>query len=480
MKLFNGVLSHGIHISIIFLAISCGKLDSNGDSGGSIIPDNPIVVGEIFKVTVGTIYESDSTNTVSPGGSCSINSGDSTPKTCSTSIPEGELYYGKLRINATVTNKSKCAIFTFQPFFYQMSSSIDFKPSTATSAFSALDCSASPINAGCFSGPATAIAPSFPTNTAIYYLPSANPILEWTIDSANTIRQTKNFDPGNKWTTNLLAVKGTTQIDYIRNSMVDWQFTCNDIFSDTLYSIKLNIGDIDGVRNEHVDSDDLVVPIVPIPISNEIFKVTVGTIYETDSTNTVLPQGSCSINDGDSSTPKICSTISIPEGQLYYGKLRINATVTNKSKCAIFTFRPYYYQMSSSIDFKPTNSPNFTALDCSASPINAGCFSGPATVIAPSFPINRAIYYLPSTDPILEWTIDSANSIRQTQNFNPGNKWTTNMLGDRGNSQTDYIGGSMQDWRFTCDDIFSDTQYSIILKIGDVDGVVDSHVNWVP
>ena len=254
MKLFNGVLSHGIHISIIFLAISCGKLDPTGNSGGSIIPGDTIGVGEIFKVTVGTIYETDPTNTVLPQGSCSINDGDSTPKTCSTiSIPEGQLYYGKLRINATVTNKSKCAIFNFRPYYYQMSSSIDFKPSTATSAFTALDCSASPINAGCFSGPATAIAPSFPVNRAIYYLPSANPILEWTVDSANSIRQTQNFNPGNKWTTNMLADKGPAQTDYIANSMQDWQFTCDDIFSDKQYSIILKIGDRDGTGNQHVD-----------------------------------------------------------------------------------------------------------------------------------------------------------------------------------------------------------------------------------
>lgn len=254
MKLFNGVLSHGIHISIIFLAISCGKLDSTGDSGASIIPGGTSGVGEIFKVTVGTIYESDSTNTVSTQGSCSINSDDSTPKTCSTiSIPEGQLYYGKLRINATVTNKTRCAIFTFQPYYYQMSNSASFKPTNSTSSFTALDCSVSPINAGCFSGPATAIAPSFPVNSAIYYLPSANPILKWTIDSANTIRQTKNFDPGNKWTTNLLTDRSSSQTDYIPNSMVDWQFTCDDIYSDTQFSIILKIGDVDRLESQHVD-----------------------------------------------------------------------------------------------------------------------------------------------------------------------------------------------------------------------------------
>lgn len=256
MKLFNGVLSHGIHISIIFLAISCGKLDPTGNSGGSIIPGDTTGASEIFKVTVGTIYESDSTNTVSPQGSCSINSSDPLPptKTCDTIlIPEGQLYYGKLRINATVTNKSKCTIFTFQPYYYQMSTSPTFKPSRATSAFTALDCTASPIPAGCYSGPATAIAPSFPSNDSIYYLPSTNPILEWTVDSANSIRQTLNFNPGNKWTTNMLADKGPAQTDYIANSMQDWQFTCDDIFSDKQYSIILKIGDRDGTGNQHVD-----------------------------------------------------------------------------------------------------------------------------------------------------------------------------------------------------------------------------------
>ena len=256
MRLFSGVLSHGIHISIIFLAISCGKLDPTGNSGGSIIPGDTTGASEIFKVTVGTIYETDVNNTVSPQGSCSINSSNSPPstKTCDTIlIPEGQLYYGKLRINATVTNKSKCAIFTFQPYFYQMSNTANFTPLAATSTFTALDCSASPINAECFSGPATAIVPSFPNSNGFYYLPSANPILEWTIDSANSIRQTKNFDPGNKWTTNMLADQLPAQTDYIADSMQDWQFTCDDIFSDTQYSIILKIGDVDGVGSNHAD-----------------------------------------------------------------------------------------------------------------------------------------------------------------------------------------------------------------------------------
>lgn len=256
MKFLDSVIRQGVHASMILLVISCGKLDTPlpENSGASIIPGGTSTATEIFKVTVGTIYESDTSNTVSAQGSCSINSGDSPTKTCSTiTIPEGQLYFGKLRINATVTNKSKCAIFTFQPYYYQMSSSADFKPSNFNSSFAALDCSASPISLGCYSGPATVIAPSFPINTGIYYLPSTNPILEWTVDSANSIRQTKNFDPGNKWTTNLLADRTIAQTDYIANSMTDWQFTCDDIFSDEQYSIILKIADADASTDDHLD-----------------------------------------------------------------------------------------------------------------------------------------------------------------------------------------------------------------------------------
>ncbi len=264
MRFLNTRVSKGVYLSMILLAIACGKLDTPSNSGSgsssSLIPGGTTTTDEIFSVTVGTIYEGDPNDTVLAQGSCAVSKNDSTPKTCSTiSIPEGELYYGKLILSATITNKSKCAIFTFQPYYYQMSASADFKPSDANSSFAALDCSASSIlnrtPAGCFSGPATQtdIISNLLVSTGVYYLPFTNPDLKWKIKSANKVREERNFSPGNRWTTNILSDPTQATTNYIANSMQDYQFTCDDIFSDEQYSIILKIADLDGIVDHHLD-----------------------------------------------------------------------------------------------------------------------------------------------------------------------------------------------------------------------------------
>ena len=199
----------------------------------------------------------------------------------------------------------------------------------------------------------------------------------------------------------------------------------------------------------------------------KIFKISVGSIWETDTSNTVIPQGTCSVEE---STPlgEEC-TITIPEAQLFYAKLRISAEVTNKAKCSIFSFFPYYFQMSNSADFQPAGAySNFSALDCSANPIPDGCFSGAATKIVPSFKPgqNTGFYLLPDKSSSFDWTVDSPNTLRGQLNYNMGLRWFANNLANTASvGITDYVSSSMVHYRFECEDVYDDEQYSIFLKI---------------
>ncbi|MFM8315783.1 MAG: hypothetical protein ACKOA8_16000 [Deltaproteobacteria bacterium] len=240
---FKVTLKIGGILLLACVLSSCGKLDTPGSSGGTLTPSSPVTISQVFSISVGTIWETDTSNAVIDQGSCSISpTGTLSPNPCAISIPEAQLYYGKLRISATVSDKSKCSLLTFQPYYYQMSNLAGFTPPSATGSFAALDCSANPTPAGCYAGPATKLAPSFPTNTAVYYIPSATPDLTWTFDSPNTIRQSSNYNPGLRWFTNNLTDTATGQASiYVANSMVDYNFTCQDIYNDTLYSLSITL-----------------------------------------------------------------------------------------------------------------------------------------------------------------------------------------------------------------------------------------------
>ncbi|MBM4316642.1 MAG: hypothetical protein FJ116_04095, partial [Deltaproteobacteria bacterium] len=114
MKLVQFRLRFPIYFFSVFLLSQCGKLDTPISSGGASIPGNP-VESTVFSVSVGTIWETDTTNTAENHGECSVTSSSTT---CSISVPEAKLYYGKLQIKATVNDKAKCALFTFFPYYY--------------------------------------------------------------------------------------------------------------------------------------------------------------------------------------------------------------------------------------------------------------------------------------------------------------------------------------------------------------------------
>lgn len=209
------------------------------------------------------------------------------------------------------------------------------------------------------------------------------------------------------------------------------------------------------------------IPGVPTPTADtSVFSVSVGTIWESDTTNSVFGEQTCSVSQDD--TDKNCPTISIPEARLYYGKLNIKVKVSDADKCAIMSFFPYYYRMSSAADFKPAGAyTNFSSLDCSAADTPVGCFSGAATKIVSSFKPgqNTGIYFLPAIESTKTWIVDSPNTLRGSLNYDMGLRWFANNLVDPEVGRLDYVASSLVDYTFICEDIYNDTQHSMTLKI---------------
>jgi hypothetical protein len=512
MKRLTSLAKLSLGLSLIIGMIGCGKLDTPISTGGSAgVGITTTTVPLVFSIDVGTVWESDTASTPSIVGSCGISSTES-QKDCNVDIPEAELYFGKLSFQAHVQNVSKCSVLYFFPYFYQMSNQPNFFPTTplaVSGSFSALDCSASPTPVGCFMGPATKLVPSFgiPGSTGVYLLPATNKDPNWTIDSANQIRVSANIDPGNRWSTNGLATasRGNSYYDlagnmvYLADSMRDYVFECNDIYDDTLHRITLKLGVSKGISYDHanwqtqllgstttttttstIPSSSSSVTVTTTTTTLPAFEVKFSTSWQTDSSNTLTEAtGSPCVFSASDVSPKSCTGLSVPEAALYSGKLTISAKINDKTKCSIFKFMPYYYKMSGQDNFVPsTADADFTPLQCQTSP-KAGCYSGPATQLIPSFPSSLSpLRYFTSVNSNLTWTINSAETVRSSLKYDPGNRWTTNDLSDQTVSQVDYVANSMRPYRFECDDASGKPQYVMNVQLSVESGGPGEYSNW--
>ncbi len=260
-------------IPLIFLA-ACGTRVQNSSSGTSTpvptpVPTSPptvtptvtpsptavpftgvnpfeIVLNSQYQVTGGGTSSGPTTTEIDcviPPGTASGN-----VSTCNPIIPEGRLYFSTLTWTVNVGTQDQtppCEIVTFQPYYYQASNTAGFFPSWVTTA---VDCSVSPINASCFSGPATVIVPSFPEFRGMYFAVSTGSNQTYTASSANF-----NTRSSNRWTVNNLAV-GSYGVShtflngrdaYLANTFVNYQFACNDRYMQPVYIVNMTIVDQD-------------------------------------------------------------------------------------------------------------------------------------------------------------------------------------------------------------------------------------------
>lgn len=506
----------------IVLTVRCGKLDSP-KSGAAVVgaSTTTTTLPSIFSVEVATIYETDPNNTETPQGStCTVTRAPlisviPSTKICSTiSIPEGQLYYSKVKIKANILDPKVCKFFTFRPYYYRMSVLNNFIPSTSNGSFSAIDCRDS-TNANCYSGPATKLAPNFPENTAVYYLSAQGTSVDWTIDSANSIRQSSKYDPGNKWAANdlyeilnpldilnpIASYRSLFYPDYVPSSMVDYSFVCEDPQNETIYLAIMKLAVDPGPAYQHphwessvtTTSTSTTTTSTTTTTNPQIFRLSVSTVVDTGgNSKRVTLQGSpCDVTT--TSGPVNCS-VSIPEMELYYGELLLDVSQINNKLCPSFSFEPYYFQMSDKANFIPSTGtqayypdydPNIpfspTGWDCRTGLAHPECFSGAARQLVPGFPVETRIQVFTDPNaPSLSWTVQSAASVASSQNYNPGNRWTVNDLIARNVNQTDYVANSMHDYAFTCLKSNGEALYSAKLVISPDTATPARYANWQP
>jgi hypothetical protein len=192
---------------------------------------------------------------------CQIPTGTAvgTVSACNVAIPEGRLEFSALSwvVNVgTGTNSNGCAVMVYQPYYYQASNTAGFLPTWEQTA---IDCSVSPVATGCFSGTATVVVPDFPINGAVYFNVANNTSQTWTLPSARSQSRYSS-----RWTVNNLAARGGAitflggRDAYLANSMVDYQFTCNDAFMQPVYTFTMQITKTDISGGPNVPANPLI------------------------------------------------------------------------------------------------------------------------------------------------------------------------------------------------------------------------------
>jgi hypothetical protein len=192
--------------------------------------------------------------------------------------------------------------------------------------------------------------------------------------------------------------------------------------------------------------------------------VVISTAWEDDASN-FETHATCSASGTVLAPDNEVCTVSIPEGQLHYSKLKFN--LNSSGDCTLMFFRPYYYRKSTSATYTPLGAED--DIDCTSGG-EAACWGGAAVELVPSFPDFMGLF---TTSSSME-KISSSPNERLEQN---GNRHLSNDLVVRNLSLDDtdgidegYVANSMRDYLIQCQDKWANTLSSIRVDIIDFDG----------
>jgi len=238
-------------------AMSCTG-EKTADSSSTIAQDpEQKMQGSPLYVEVSTIYEGGTDSTVE--GRCNIDTTNpSVHQTCTVRIPELRLHFSGLSFKIGTSSADTCAQISFQPYYYQRSSSAAYLPYGTTS----IDCSATPpANAGCYGGAAPALLKTdFPGFKGLYFLPAVSLTGTFTVPSSNSRIKDADYDSfsTNVDTCNNLSSSqratptGTATTYYSGSNMyIDYAVSCNDVWANSQYSITLTIADDDSENTDY-------------------------------------------------------------------------------------------------------------------------------------------------------------------------------------------------------------------------------------
>ncbi|WII71333.1 hypothetical protein QJS83_12755 [Bdellovibrio sp. 22V] len=248
-----------IFIGLLSLFTACGE-----EPGVVALPstDEPlndgVVDGTPLYLKLGLSWEGTDGKTIERIGNCSIP--NLAPighlEECTISIPELKLYYSDVHFNVGTLADNSCAHINFSPYYYLRSTDAAYLPPGETST---VDCSPTQKPAKCYGGAATNIAPDFPKNVGVYFLPSLNPSAIFTLKSENATRlyggARVNYLASNSLTKASQSVAEPPGLKERAGGAFNWvnyTFTCRDIWAKPLYTIELTITE----ENKELDEFD--------------------------------------------------------------------------------------------------------------------------------------------------------------------------------------------------------------------------------
>lgn len=203
------------------------------------------------------------------------------------------------------------------------------------------------------------------------------------------------------------------------------------------------------------------------------FTVEVLSQWETSDLPAKL-QKQCGIEAGAARGTKLVCQVEIPEAELFFGELTFIATAQEKAGCTQLIYAPFFYLESRSPTFRRSASeepincfgPSETEPFLFMNDVPKGCFNGPAPDVIQEFPVRTAQYTPLAASEKIEFSTPSANFLKRGSN-----RYTVNNLPEslRTSSFPGYIGSSMQDWEFICQDAYAEPVRHIVVKISDVD-----------
>ncbi len=168
---------------------------------------------------------------------------------CTIEVPQERLYSSALHFQLSWINSKNCNLLTFQPYYYQLSSSPSFHASPSKKP---IDCSRG-LYPDCYGGAAPFLIPNFPNDRRFVYVSESTTMQPSIFEEALPSAKSLNYETNRLSVNDLpLAKRGTTYSSsqmggfgdsYAANSFVDYSFTCSNEYGDSTQSIHLFVRD---------------------------------------------------------------------------------------------------------------------------------------------------------------------------------------------------------------------------------------------
>ncbi|WP_413559149.1 hypothetical protein [Bdellovibrio sp. HCB209] len=237
--------------------LSCGSPPKKEDAA-STSPDEVGGLGDnaALYASVSTIWQGLEAKT--EHGKCVISSDESEgySRTCTITIPEGQLYFSSLNITIGTKTTPLCPVVSFTPYRYQIASDDTsyIPPGETTAAKCGSELEKTPK---CWGGAATQMVSSFPTNKGMYQVTASLPQYTYEYPSENELGW---YSPrSNRGTINNLLTPTASQAGYVANSMRDYTIVCQDLWAQPIYTIVLKLVD----KDTEADNNDVAKDQIP-------------------------------------------------------------------------------------------------------------------------------------------------------------------------------------------------------------------------